>query len=280
MFFVSLFSVLASAATAKPSDNPQLAVLDSIVLDAIHDHQIPGAVLLVGHNGQVIYRKAFGNRALEPHREPMTVDTIFDIASLTKVVATTTAVMQLVQKGEVRLNDPVTKYVPEFAGNGKDDITVRNLLTHFSGLREDFDLDPPWQGRDAGLRLAFDEKPVYPAGSRFLYSDTNFIVSGRVGGTCDRNHPGAILRAKNLQPFADGAHPLSAARSLAARRSLPLNMTSKARCCAEWCTIPARAAWAAWPGMPDFSPPLTISQSLPAPCCKAARSWPETWSRR
>jgi len=179
--------MLAAAATAKNSNTPNLAVLDAIVLDAIHDHQIPGAVLLVGHNGQVVYRKAFGNRALEPRRESMTADTIFDIASLTKVVATTTAVMQLVQKGEVRVNDPVAKYIPDFAENGKDDITVRNLLTHFSGLREDFDLDPPWQGRDAGLRLAFAEKPVYPPGSRFLYSDTNFITLGalveRVAGT-------------------------------------------------------------------------------------------------
>lgn len=166
------------ASPAKATNSPKLAVLDSIVLDAIHDRQIPGAVLLVGHEGKVIYRKAFGNRSLEPRREPMTADTIFDIASLTKVVATTTAVMQLVQKGEVRLNDPVAKYIPEFAGNGKDEITVRNLLTHFSGLREDFDLDPPWQGRDAGLRLAFNEKPVYSPGSRFLYSDTNFITLG------------------------------------------------------------------------------------------------------
>ena len=175
------------AAPARTANSPNLAVLDSIVLDAIHDRQIPGAVLLVGHDGKVIYRKAFGNRALEPRREPMTADTIFDIASLTKVVATTTAVMQLVQKGEVRLNDPVAKYIPEFADNGKGEITVRNLLTHFSGLREDFDLDPPWQGRDAGLRLAFNEKPVSSPGSRFLYSDTNFITLGalveRVTGT-------------------------------------------------------------------------------------------------
>ena len=173
----------ASAATPAPN----LGVLDSIVNDAIHDGQIPGAVLLVWHNGRVIYRKAFGNRALEPRREPMTIDTIFDIASLTKVVATTTAVMQLVQKGEVRLNDPVTKYLAEFGENGKEDVTVRNLLTHFSGLREDVDLDPPWKGRDAALRLAFAEKPVFPPGSRFLYSDTNFIALGalveRVAGT-------------------------------------------------------------------------------------------------
>jgi uncharacterized protein YbbC (DUF1343 family)/CubicO group peptidase (beta-lactamase class C family) len=177
-FVLSLLPISASAATAKSSNASNLALLDAIVLDAIHDHQIPGAVLLVGHNGQVVYRKAFGNRALEPRRESMTSDTIFDVASLTKVVATTTAVMQLVQEGKVRVNDPVTKYIPEFAENGKEEITVRNLLTHFSGLREDFDLDPPWQGRDAGLRLALAEKPVYPPGSRFLYSDTNFITLG------------------------------------------------------------------------------------------------------
>jgi uncharacterized protein YbbC (DUF1343 family)/CubicO group peptidase (beta-lactamase class C family) len=177
----------SAAASDKVSSNPKLSVVDAIVLDAIHDGQIPGAVVLVGHDGHVIYRKAFGNRALEPRREAMTVDTIFDVASLTKVVATTTAVMQLVQKGEVRVNDPMAKYLPEFADNGKADITVRNLLTHFSGLREDFDLDPPWQGREAGYRLAFAEKPTYPPGSRFLYSDTNFITLAalveRVSGT-------------------------------------------------------------------------------------------------
>jgi uncharacterized protein YbbC (DUF1343 family)/CubicO group peptidase (beta-lactamase class C family) len=176
LVLISLCNGLAFAATVKATHTQGLDVLDAIVLDAIHERQIPGAVLLVGHNDKVIYRKAFGNRALEPRREAMTIDTIFDLASLTKVIATTTAVMQLVQKGEVRINDPVAKYIPEFAENGKEDVTVRNLLTHFSGLREDFDLDPPWQGHDAALRLAFAEKPVSPPGSRFLYSDTNFIV--------------------------------------------------------------------------------------------------------
>ncbi len=168
-------------------DPPNLGMLDAIVRDAIHDDQIPGAVVLVWHNGQVVYRRAFGNRALEPRREPMTLDTIFDVASLTKVVATTTAVMQLVQKGEVRLNDPVAKYLPEFAVNGKEEITVRNLLTHFSGLRADIDLTPPWEGRDTALRMVFAETPAYSPGSRFLYSDTNFIALGalveRVSGT-------------------------------------------------------------------------------------------------
>jgi len=94
--------------------------------------QIPGAVVLIGHNGQVAYRKAFGSRALEPRREAMTVDTIFDLASLTKVIATTTSVMQLVERGKIRPNDTVAKYLPEFGQNGKEDITVRQLLTHYS----------------------------------------------------------------------------------------------------------------------------------------------------
>ena len=134
--------------------------------------------MLVGHNGQVIYRKAFGHKSLEPRREAMTADTIFDVASLTKVIATTPAVMQLVEKGEIRTNDPVAKYIPEFAQNGKDDITVRQLLTHFSGLPEDLDLSKPWQGREAALQLAYAEQPVYSPGTRFLYSDVNFIILG------------------------------------------------------------------------------------------------------
>ena len=167
------------AAAAKPARAPnRLAVVDSIVQEAIHAGQIPGAVVLVWHNGQVLYRKAFGYRALEPRRELMTVDTVFDLASLTKVVATTTAVMQLVEKGEVRLNDPVAKYIPEFAQNGKEDITVRGLLTHYSGLEPDLDLTHPWQGRDTAFSMAFAEKPVNPPGSRFVYSDINFITLG------------------------------------------------------------------------------------------------------
>ena len=178
-FLLVALSPAALAVAKKPAlPSSGLDVLDSIVREAIHDDQIPGAVVLIGHDGQVIYRKAFGERSLEPRVEPMTVDTIFDLASLTKVVATTTAVMQLVQKGEVRVNEPVAKYLPEFAENGKDEITVRELLTHYSGLAEDLGLAQPWQGRETALRMAYAEKPIYAPGSRFLYSDVNFLVLG------------------------------------------------------------------------------------------------------
>jgi uncharacterized protein YbbC (DUF1343 family)/CubicO group peptidase (beta-lactamase class C family) len=212
IFLIVIFSLPASAAAPKRAvATNRLAVLDSILQDAIHDNQIPGAVLLVWHDGQTLYSKAFGQRSLEPRRTPMTVDTVFDLASLTKVVATTTAVMQLVERGEIRSNDPVAKYIPEFAQNGKEDITVRNLLTHHSGLREDLDLTQPWQGRDTAFSMAFAEKPVFAPGSRFLYSDINFIVLGalveRVSGTtldqyCQKNifAPLAMTRTRFLPP--------------------------------------------------------------------------------
>jgi len=140
-------AVPTSPASPKSASTSSTAVrlgeVDSIIQQAIADGNIPGAVWLVGHDGKVVYRKAYGDRALEPRREAMTLDTVFDMASLTKVIATTTAVMQLVEQGKVRMNDPVAKYLPEFAQNGKDDVTVRQLMTHYSGLEPDLDLNSP-----------------------------------------------------------------------------------------------------------------------------------------
>ena len=137
---LALICMQASAEVQHPATLTRLSGVDSVIEKAVADGNIPGAVLVVGHDGAVIYRKAYGNRALEPKREPMTLDTVFDLASLTKVIATTTAMMQLVQQGKVRMNDPVAKYLPEFAQNGKEDITVRQLMTHYSGLAPDLDL--------------------------------------------------------------------------------------------------------------------------------------------
>src|SRR5580658_2978621 len=132
------------------------AELDAAINQAIREDRIPGAVVLAGHDGHILYRKAYGFRALLPAKEPMTADTIFDIASLTKIVATTSGMMKLFEQGKVRIDDPVTAYLPEFQG-GVSSITVRDLMTHFSGLRPDLDIDPPWGGNDgssydAGIR--------------------------------------------------------------------------------------------------------------------------------
>ncbi len=178
VILLTSLTALAAVDSRSPAAAVHLHSVDAVIEQAIRDGNIPGAVLLVGHNGHVIYRKAYGNRALEPRREPMTLDTIFDLASLTKVIATTTAVMQLVEQGKVRLNDPVAKYLPEFAQNGKDDVTIRQLLTHYSGLAPDLDLKTPWEGKETAYRMAFAETPEDPPGSRFSYSDINFIVLG------------------------------------------------------------------------------------------------------
>ena len=109
----------------------------------------------------------------------MTIDTIFDAASLTKVVATMPSIMKLFEQGKIRMDDPVTKYLPEFQ-SGKSDITIRLLLTHFSGFQPDFEMGGRWSGYEAGVQKALAEKPIVPPGSRFIYSDTNFILLGEI----------------------------------------------------------------------------------------------------
>jgi uncharacterized protein YbbC (DUF1343 family)/CubicO group peptidase (beta-lactamase class C family) len=168
----------ADADTKHSATLSHLGGVDAIIEQAVADGNIPGAVLVVGHDGAVVYRKAYGSRALEPRREPMTLDTVFDLASLTKVIATTTAMMQLFEQGKVRMNDPVAKYLPEFAQNGKEDITVRQLMTHYSGLAPDLDLTTPWEGKSTAYQLAFVEPPETTPGSGFVYSDINFIMLG------------------------------------------------------------------------------------------------------
>ncbi|MFZ3210009.1 MAG: serine hydrolase domain-containing protein, partial [Terriglobales bacterium] len=186
LIVVCLTALCASPASAQEGSSDSFAAADAAVQQAITDHEIPGAVLVVGHAGKVVHRTAFGSRALEPRPEAMTLDTIFDLASLTKPF-TATCVMRLVERGQVRLNDPVAHYLPEFARNGKQEITVRQLLTHFSGLPADLDLKASWSGPAQALQLAYDAQPVIPPGSGFLYSDINYIVLGelvaRVSGT-------------------------------------------------------------------------------------------------
>ncbi len=109
----------------------------------------------------------------------MTLDTIFDCASLTKVAATTPALMKLFEEGKLRITDRVTQYLPEFQG-GSSEITIRHLLTHFSGLRPDVDLEPVWSGYQTGIQKALLDKPASPPGHRFVYSDINFILLGEI----------------------------------------------------------------------------------------------------
>src|SRR5258708_3768535 len=172
------WAAFAAAALSAQTFSGAQAV-DDVIDKAIAAGRLPGAVLVAGHNGEVIYSKAYGHRVLEPHEEAMTVDTIFDCASLTKVIATTASLMKLFEQGKFRLNDRITDYIPEFQ-DGKSDITIRNLFTHFSGMAPDVPLKPEWSGHETGLRLAYTDKPAGPAGVRFVYSDINFILLGEL----------------------------------------------------------------------------------------------------
>jgi len=188
------------AAGAFAQNFPGAAALDDAIDQAIKDKRIPGAVLLVGHDGEVVYRKAYGDREVVPSVEPMTADTIFDCASLTKVVATTPALMKLFELGKLRLNDRVTEYLPEFQG-GKTDITVRDLMTHFSGLRPDLDLEPPWNGYETGIHRALTDKPAGPPGVRFVYSDINFILLGEIVRRLSGEMPPDYVRRIVFEPL-------------------------------------------------------------------------------
>jgi SSS family transporter len=168
------------AAQSARAQAPDFTPIDGLVQKAIAAHQIPGAVVVIGHGGRIVFHKAYGNRSLEadhkPAIEPMTEDTIFDIASLTKPLATATALMQLYDQHLFSFDDPVTKYIPAFATNGKQDVTIRQLATHYSGLPPDLDLKQDWRGKQTAFALA-DASPLQSApGSVFRYSDINYIV--------------------------------------------------------------------------------------------------------
>src|SRR5437764_3729622 len=124
----------------------RLSRMDAAIQSSIEKQELPGAVVLVARHGRVVWRKAYGSRAVEPQREAMTTDTIFDLASLTKVVATTSSIMILIEQGKVRLSDSLVRFIPEIKGGGRDAITIEELLTHMTGFAPDFDLRDRWIG--------------------------------------------------------------------------------------------------------------------------------------
>jgi uncharacterized protein YbbC (DUF1343 family)/CubicO group peptidase (beta-lactamase class C family) len=161
-------------------DVKRLSQIDEVVEKDIAGKRLPGAVVLVSRNGHVAKRSAYGARATEPSREPMTTDTVFDLASLTKVVATATSIMILVERGKVRLSDPLSTYIPEIKGEGRDRITIELLLTHRAGYAPDFDLKQQWTGYGEAIKRLISEPLRNPPGARFVYSDICYIALGEV----------------------------------------------------------------------------------------------------
>jgi CubicO group peptidase (beta-lactamase class C family) len=161
-------------------DASRLARVEDAVARAVSEKKVPGAVVVVGRRGKIALAKAFGKRAVEPIDEPMTRDTVFDMASLTKPTATATSVMILLERGKIRLSDNIVTHLPELKGNGKDSITIDQLLRHRAGLIPDNPIADYADGPEAAWKKIADSSPQETPGERFLYSDVGFLILGRL----------------------------------------------------------------------------------------------------
>jgi SSS family transporter len=176
----AITALLACVMLTPHTKAQNFSEIDTLMQQALDTKQLPGGVVVIGSGGKVVFHKAYGNRAEDPTIEPATEDTIYDMASLSKCLSTSVAIMQLYEQGKLQFDDPVVKYLPAFAAAGKSNITIRQLLTHYSGLREDVQLTDAWTGKGEGVKRAMESVPYGPPGKTFKYSDINFITLGAI----------------------------------------------------------------------------------------------------
>jgi uncharacterized protein YbbC (DUF1343 family) len=207
-----LFLVTGYAGAAPPKlsnvepadvglDAKRLAEIDRIVEEGLAKKNMPGAVVLVGRHGGIAFRKAYGQKRLEPEKSPMTVDTVFDMASITKPMATATSVMKLIEEGKLGLDEPVSKYIPDFAANGKNVITIRDLLTHQSGLIADNSIKDYEGEPDQSYKNIFKLEFKEPHRTKFIYSDVNFITLGKLVEVVSGKNVNEFARATVYEPL-------------------------------------------------------------------------------
>jgi CubicO group peptidase (beta-lactamase class C family) len=185
---IAFLSRLAWAADSPATTTASVAIdpgafaeADKAINAAIEDHNCPGAVLCAGRTAGISYIKAYGNRALEPMKVAMTDDTVFDLASLTKSIATATSVMVLLDRGKIAVTDRVAKYLPVFGANGKQDVTIEQLLLHRGGLVADNPMaDFEGVSPAEGMKRTLETTLKYEPGTKFTYSDVGFIVLGEL----------------------------------------------------------------------------------------------------
>ena len=167
------------AGTARVGDSTPAALregIERLVADALAQGKLPGCVVAIGRQSGIVFARAFGFRSLSPDKEPMTEDTVFDLASLTKPIATATSLMVLADQGKIDLDDRASRYVPEFAARGKSAITIRQLLTHVSGLPSETALGDYEHGRAEAIRRIAALSLKAAPGTRFTYSDIGFLM--------------------------------------------------------------------------------------------------------
>lgn len=178
-----------------------LGGVDAIVQAAIDRGEVPGAVLLVGNADGIFFRKAYGHRALKPEPIPMTEDTVFDMASLTKPTATATSIMLLIERGKLRLDDLVADHIPGFGRNGKQDITIAHLLLHRGTLPADNSMRDYVGTREEMIDRINDIQSTVSSGTTYTYSDVGFIVLGELVEAIDGRTVDVFAKGEIFTPL-------------------------------------------------------------------------------
>ncbi|MBU6309929.1 MAG: DUF1343 domain-containing protein [Planctomycetes bacterium] len=198
-------------------DSARLATIDGLVEEMLAAEKMPGCVVCIGRREGIAMLKAYGRRAVRPAEEPMTTDTVFDLASLTKPVATATAIMRLVEDGKLRLSDPIATHIPEFAAGGKEKLTVHDLLTHQSGLIADNPIGDYADGPATAFERIWNLTPLHPAATKFIYSDVNFIVLGQLVERLSGQSVAAFAKRHTFEPLGMAETGYQPAEPLRAR---------------------------------------------------------------
>ena len=167
------FNILYAGITAL-----EKTTIDSIINSAIQDSVFPGAVLCFGNSQNVSFINSYGRYDYSPMSSPVTTDCIYDLASLTKVIATTSSIMRLIEKGLLNLNDPVSDHISDFGVKNKKQISIKNLLVHNSGLSPGRPLYSCCETKEVALDSLFNLKLQYRTGEETVYSDLGFIMLG------------------------------------------------------------------------------------------------------
>lgn len=221
VFLIRAASVCLAATFALTAlaDPPKLADADAVIEAAIAAHKCPGAVLCVGNADGILYHKAYGNRSLKPTTQPMTIDTVFDCASLSKPVGTSTSAMVLVDRHQLDVHERVATYLPAFANHGKENVTVEQILLHWAGLIPDNPIADFANGGDAGVAAIMNLTPTHPPGTHFAYSDCSFITVGKVVEAVAKQPLNQFAKQNVFEPLGmtdTGYNPPEAIRARAA----------------------------------------------------------------
>jgi uncharacterized protein YbbC (DUF1343 family)/CubicO group peptidase (beta-lactamase class C family) len=224
-FVVCVWFVGAASAAGLPEAAPEavgmdsghLARIDEIVAQGLAEKRMPGCVVCIGRRGKIVMLKAYGNKQVQPRELPMTTDTVFDMASITKPVATATSVMILVERGQLKLGQRVSSLIPEFGVNDKDGITIFDLLTHQSGLLPDNPVGDYEQGREEAVKRICNLTLQAPTGTRFIYSDVNYILLGEIIERVSGKSVHEFSRENIFRPLGMGETGYLPAEALKAR---------------------------------------------------------------